>query len=237
MVVGDGSRGAARAGPFDAIAVHATAPAPPPALLDQLAEGGRLVVPIAAGDADMLTVFRRRGDELRGRATIGPCRFVPLIGEEGFARVSAPLARSAAGRVGSTAVLDDVVVAAAAAVDRLSRWPSSGVDEVAAALADEGVGAEVAEEAVVAVVADQDVGAVGSLEALVVAADLVGVAAAGRAAAAAEGDPSGRRSSGRRRRCRRRGRRRRCGPGRSATEVTSRSLPGPPSRLSAPGSA
>ena len=62
------------------------------------------------------------------------------------------------------------------------------VDEVVAALADEGVGAEVAEQAVVAVVADQDVGPVGALEALVVAEHLVRVAAAGRAAGAAQLD-------------------------------------------------
>jgi protein-L-isoaspartate(D-aspartate) O-methyltransferase len=83
LLVGDGSRGVPERAPFDAIAVHATAPAPPLTLLSQLADGGRLVVPIAADRADMLTVFRRQGDELR-TAEIGPCRFVPLIGEEGF---------------------------------------------------------------------------------------------------------------------------------------------------------
>lgn len=83
VVVGDGSRGVPERAPFDAIAVHATAPAPPQTLLGQLAEAGRLVVPIAAEGADMLTVYRRRGGEL-SCATIGPCRFVPLIGEEGF---------------------------------------------------------------------------------------------------------------------------------------------------------
>jgi protein-L-isoaspartate(D-aspartate) O-methyltransferase len=83
LLVGDGSRGLPDRAPFDAIAVHATAPAPPRALLAQLADGGRLVVPIAADRADLLTVFRRRGDELRSEE-IGPCRFVPLIGEEGF---------------------------------------------------------------------------------------------------------------------------------------------------------
>ena len=83
LLIGDGSRGVPDRAPFDAIAVHATAPAPPPALLDQLAEGGRLVVPIAAEEADMLTLLRRRGEELE-REVIGPCRFVPLIGEEGF---------------------------------------------------------------------------------------------------------------------------------------------------------
>lgn len=83
LVVGDGSLGVPERAPFDAIAVHAAAPAPPPALLDQLAEGGRLVVPIASGEADMLTVLRRQGSEIT-RETIGPCRFVPLIGAEGF---------------------------------------------------------------------------------------------------------------------------------------------------------
>jgi len=81
--VGDGSRGVPERAPFEAIAVHATAPAPPRTLLGQLADGGRLVVPIAADRADLLTVFRRDGAELR-REELGPCRFVPLIGEEGF---------------------------------------------------------------------------------------------------------------------------------------------------------
>jgi protein-L-isoaspartate(D-aspartate) O-methyltransferase len=84
LVVGDGSRGSPRRAPFDGIAVHAAAPAPPRALLEQLADGGRLVVPIAAGSADVLTVFRRRGDVVSA-TDIGPCRFVPLLGEEGFA--------------------------------------------------------------------------------------------------------------------------------------------------------
>jgi protein-L-isoaspartate(D-aspartate) O-methyltransferase len=81
--VGDGSRGVPERAPFEAVAIHATAPAPPRTLLGQLADGGRLVVPLAADRADLLTVFRRHGEELRSEA-IGPCRFVPLIGEEGF---------------------------------------------------------------------------------------------------------------------------------------------------------
>lgn len=83
LLVGDGSLGLPGRAPFEAIAVHATAPAPPRALLGQLAEGGRLVVPLAGEGADMLTTFRRRGGELV-REEIGPCRFVPLVGEEGF---------------------------------------------------------------------------------------------------------------------------------------------------------
>jgi protein-L-isoaspartate(D-aspartate) O-methyltransferase len=83
LVVGDGSLGVSARAPFDAVAVHATATEPPSALLGQLAEGGRLVVPIASGEADMLTALRREGERIN-EEVIGPCRFVPLIGEEGF---------------------------------------------------------------------------------------------------------------------------------------------------------
>ncbi|MBS1895052.1 MAG: protein-L-isoaspartate(D-aspartate) O-methyltransferase [Actinobacteria bacterium] len=83
LMVGDGSRGVPDRAPFDAIAVHAAAPAPPPALIDQLADGGRMVVPVAEGTEEMLTLLRRRGSELESTA-ISPCRFVPLIGAEGF---------------------------------------------------------------------------------------------------------------------------------------------------------
>jgi protein-L-isoaspartate(D-aspartate) O-methyltransferase len=83
VVVGDGSRGLPERAPFEAIAVHATAPEPPRSLLAQLSEDGRLVVPIASRGADMLTLYRRQEDEVFTEV-IGPCRFVPLIGEEGF---------------------------------------------------------------------------------------------------------------------------------------------------------
>jgi protein-L-isoaspartate(D-aspartate) O-methyltransferase len=83
LTIGDGSRGVPGRAPFEAIAVHAAAPAVPPALIAQLAEGGRLVVPIASGDEDLLTVLRRHGDEVEAEV-IGPCHFVPLVGEDGF---------------------------------------------------------------------------------------------------------------------------------------------------------
>jgi protein-L-isoaspartate(D-aspartate) O-methyltransferase len=83
IVLGDGSLGVPERAPFDAIAVHATAPAPPPALIGQLADGGRLVVPVSAEEADVLTVLRREGERTEV-TSLGPCRFVPLIGEEGF---------------------------------------------------------------------------------------------------------------------------------------------------------
>jgi protein-L-isoaspartate(D-aspartate) O-methyltransferase len=84
VVEADGSRGYPKEAPYEAIAVHAATPEAPHSLLAQLADGGRLVVPISAGSADLLTAFRRTDGGLR-QETIGPCRFVPLIGVEGFA--------------------------------------------------------------------------------------------------------------------------------------------------------
>jgi protein-L-isoaspartate(D-aspartate) O-methyltransferase len=88
LMVGDGSRGVPDRAPFDAIAVHAAAPAPPPTLLAQLADGGRMVVPVAGAaghgsEGETLVLLRRCGAELESTA-ISPCRFVPLIGAEGF---------------------------------------------------------------------------------------------------------------------------------------------------------
>jgi protein-L-isoaspartate(D-aspartate) O-methyltransferase len=83
LVVGDGSLGVPERSPFDAIAVHATAPSVPRALIDQLSDDGRLVVPISGSEADILTLVRRDADRVE-RKEIGPCRFVPLIGEQGF---------------------------------------------------------------------------------------------------------------------------------------------------------
>lgn len=91
VVVADGSAGLPERGPYQAIAVHATAPAPPHSLIAQLSLGGRLVVPIASDTADILTVLRRIGERVDPdsgegleRTVIGPCRFVPLIGNEGY---------------------------------------------------------------------------------------------------------------------------------------------------------
>jgi protein-L-isoaspartate(D-aspartate) O-methyltransferase len=83
VVVEDGSRGHPEEAPYDAIAVHAATPEAPHSLLAELAPDGRLVVPIATGSADLLVAFIREDGDLR-QETIGPCRFVPLIGVEGF---------------------------------------------------------------------------------------------------------------------------------------------------------
>jgi protein-L-isoaspartate(D-aspartate) O-methyltransferase len=84
LEIGDGSLGDPDRAPFAAIAVHATAPGPPPALIEQLRDGGRLVVPVFEEGEEMLVAFHRHGERLT-RAAVAPCRFVPLIGEGGFA--------------------------------------------------------------------------------------------------------------------------------------------------------
>jgi protein-L-isoaspartate(D-aspartate) O-methyltransferase len=91
VVVGDGSAGLPERAPFEGIAVHATAPDAPASLLEQLSVGGRLVVPIASDGADILTVYTRTSEEVDPRTgsglerrNLGPVRFVPLIGQEGF---------------------------------------------------------------------------------------------------------------------------------------------------------
>jgi protein-L-isoaspartate(D-aspartate) O-methyltransferase len=81
--VGDGTLGLPEHAPFAAIAVAAAAPEPPPTLYDQLSRGGRLVVPVGDAEAQRLLVVTRSPE---GPATVQsvPCRFVPLVGEEGF---------------------------------------------------------------------------------------------------------------------------------------------------------
>ncbi|HEY8727560.1 MAG TPA: protein-L-isoaspartate(D-aspartate) O-methyltransferase [Gaiellaceae bacterium] len=81
--VGDGSRGLPERAPFDAIAVAAAAPELPRTLYDQLEPRGRLVVPVGRRGMQRLEVIVRSPE---GPAVLRsvPCRFVPLLGEEGF---------------------------------------------------------------------------------------------------------------------------------------------------------
>jgi protein-L-isoaspartate(D-aspartate) O-methyltransferase len=81
--VGDGSLGVPERAPFDGIAVAAAAPAIPPALYEQLVEGGRLVVPRGGRWGQQLVLVVRTQDGPLERASV-PCRFVPLVGAEGF---------------------------------------------------------------------------------------------------------------------------------------------------------
>jgi protein-L-isoaspartate(D-aspartate) O-methyltransferase len=81
--VGDGSLGVPERAPFDGIVVAAAAPAVPEALYRQLAPGGRIVVPVGTVREQWLEVVER-GEEGPERRRTVPCRFVPLLGSEGF---------------------------------------------------------------------------------------------------------------------------------------------------------
>ncbi|CCM63685.1 MAG: protein-L-isoaspartate(D-aspartate) O-methyltransferase [Candidatus Microthrix sp.] len=84
VVVGDGSLGYAERAPYDAVIVTAAGPGVPRALVEQLAEGGRLVMPIerAANDQHLIRATLRDG--LLGEEDLGAVRFVPLIGAQGW---------------------------------------------------------------------------------------------------------------------------------------------------------
>lgn len=81
--VGDGSLGWAEYGPYDAILVGAASPVVPQPLLDQLAIGGQLLIPIGDRDTQQLMRIQKTPDGLE-RSTLDAMRFVPLIGAHGF---------------------------------------------------------------------------------------------------------------------------------------------------------
>ncbi len=76
--VGDGALGLPEHAPFDGIAVAAATPTPPPALLEQLRDGGRIVLPLGRGSWQRLTVLERTEAGTRPLASL-PVRFVPLV--------------------------------------------------------------------------------------------------------------------------------------------------------------
>jgi protein-L-isoaspartate(D-aspartate) O-methyltransferase len=80
---GDGSIGWSEFAPYDGIIVTAAAPDVPPSLLEQLAEGGRLVIPIGDQDTQMIRVAERRGSTFAKQDVPG-FKFVPLIGKSGW---------------------------------------------------------------------------------------------------------------------------------------------------------
>jgi protein-L-isoaspartate(D-aspartate) O-methyltransferase len=83
LLVGDGTLGWREHAPFDAILVSAGSPSVPQPLVDQLADGGRLIVPIGDREIQELMMYRRRGDRIEKRK-VAPVRFVPLIGTHGW---------------------------------------------------------------------------------------------------------------------------------------------------------
>jgi protein-L-isoaspartate(D-aspartate) O-methyltransferase len=80
---GDGTLGLKELAPFDAIVVTAAAPDLPRPLLEQLDDGGRMVIPIGAEDHQHLMLVRRNGNEFSSERRES-CRFVPLLGRYGW---------------------------------------------------------------------------------------------------------------------------------------------------------
>jgi protein-L-isoaspartate(D-aspartate) O-methyltransferase len=85
---GDGSLGLPEFAPFDAILVAAAAPQVPPPLLQQLADGGCMIVPVGVADYQDLHLIERHGGTFATRR-LDPCRFVPLLGRFGWKESSA----------------------------------------------------------------------------------------------------------------------------------------------------
>jgi protein-L-isoaspartate(D-aspartate) O-methyltransferase len=80
---GDGTLGLAEFAPYDAILVAAAAPSVPAPLLAQLAEGGRMIVPVGGAENQDLRLIERQHDTFH-TTVLEPCRFVPLLGAHGW---------------------------------------------------------------------------------------------------------------------------------------------------------
>lgn len=89
MIVGDGSHGFPEGAPYDAIAVSAAAPELPQPLLEQLRDGGRMVLPVGPHEAQRLELVQKQEGRLLIKVLEG-CRFVPLIGAYGYAPPEKP---------------------------------------------------------------------------------------------------------------------------------------------------
>ena len=83
LLVGDGTVGWRAHAPYDAILVSAGSPKVPEPLVEQLAEGGKLIIPVGGQDEQELVMFIKKGNELI-RESVLPVRFVPLVGTHGW---------------------------------------------------------------------------------------------------------------------------------------------------------
>jgi protein-L-isoaspartate(D-aspartate) O-methyltransferase len=83
VIVGDGTQGYPQKAPYDGIIITAATPSVPRPLLEQLAEGGRLVAPVGGREIQELIRLRKKGGSITEEHH-GGVRFVPLIGECGW---------------------------------------------------------------------------------------------------------------------------------------------------------
>ena len=85
FIKGDGTQGYPEAGPYDGIIVTAGCPEIPKPLIDQLKDGGRLVIPVGNRYQQILTTVTKQGSKFSARESIA-CIFVPLVGKYGWPR-------------------------------------------------------------------------------------------------------------------------------------------------------
>ncbi|MEX2467417.1 MAG: protein-L-isoaspartate(D-aspartate) O-methyltransferase [Gemmatimonadota bacterium] len=80
LLVGDGTIGWRKYQPFDVIVVSASSPSIPSTLVDQLADGGRMLIPVGSRESQDLVMVRRDGADVSEEVVRGDCTFVPLLG-------------------------------------------------------------------------------------------------------------------------------------------------------------
>lgn len=80
LLVGDGTIGWRKYEPFDVIVVSAASPSVPSALVDQLGDGGRMLIPVGSRESQDLVLVRRTGFAVTEEVVKGECKFVPLLG-------------------------------------------------------------------------------------------------------------------------------------------------------------
>ncbi len=83
VLLGDGTLGWREYAPYDAILVSAGSPTVPQPLVDQLADGGRLLIPLGGQDIQTLAVLTKKQGQIT-REDVLPVRFVPLLGQHGW---------------------------------------------------------------------------------------------------------------------------------------------------------
>lgn len=80
LLVGDGTIGWRKYAPYEVVVVSAASPSIPSALIDQLGDGGRLLIPVGSRESQDLVLVRRAGDVVTEEVVRGECTFVPLLG-------------------------------------------------------------------------------------------------------------------------------------------------------------
>ncbi len=80
LMVGDGTIGWRKYAPFQVVVVSAASPSIPPALVDQLGEGGRMLIPVGSKESQELVMVRKREEEVTEEVVAEHCTFVPLLG-------------------------------------------------------------------------------------------------------------------------------------------------------------